>query len=240
MKPEELLSAHPKDCDWFSVVITGFEGLMTTEHIQSKIYVPDDNGGYRRTNSGAYMSHYTNQTEYEEGIELYPVNHFSTCISSYDKLDKDAKEVVDGLKHLLNNFPSAAFWHDGNVDDACQFNGLHLHVLAAVDKKLSQITMIRTLKTKLARHNVTVRCQHVRYIENLCRHLQTEPSVLLGCNNLDLCAILRRTKPLTEAQQEPHVDTDFKMDEIYEEEIEESKRGSQLDKEKVECSETRK
>ena len=132
--------------------------------------------------------------------------------------------MVDGIKHLLNNFPSAAFWHDGNIDDACKFNGLHLHVLAAADKKLSQITMIRTLKTKLSRHNVTVRRQHVKYIENLCRHLQTEPRVLLGCNNMDLCAILHRTKPLAVDQQEQHADTDFKMDEIYEEEVDQSKK----------------
>ena len=41
---------------------------------------------------------------------------------------------------------------------------------------------------------------------------------------MDLCAILHRTKPLTNDQQEQHADTDFKMDEIYEEEIEESKK----------------
>ena len=41
---------------------------------------------------------------------------------------------------------------------------------------------------------------------------------------MDLCAILHRTKPLTVDQQEEHADTDFKMDEIYEEEIETKKK----------------
>lgn len=54
--------------------------------------------------------------------------------------------------------------------------------------------MFRMLKRVLSKYGLQVRCQKVVHLEALMNHLQTEPRVLLSCNNLSLCARLKKTQ----------------------------------------------
>lgn len=143
---------------------------------------------------------------------MFPTNHFATPLDTYNKLTDEGREIVDSIKYFANNFPTSFIWHDGVADDECQFHGLHVHMICASDKKLSQITMVKTTKQRLSRHRVDIKCQKVRYINNLARHLQTAPRQLLGCNNLNLCPILHANKPEPDEAEEAYCDVNFQQD----------------------------
>lgn len=60
--------------------------------------------------------------------------------------------------------------------------------------KLSEVYKYRLMKKKLQSLGISVRCQKVQRLEALLAHLQTEPSVLLGCNSMTLCVRPKKTR----------------------------------------------
>lgn len=67
------------------------------------------------------------------------------------------------------------------------------------------------MKKVVAKYGVEFRCQKVQHLEGLLNHLQQEPWILLGCNNLSLCASLSKTKaknPFCAAAERPDLDSD--------------------------------
>lgn len=53
---------------------------------------------------------------------------------------------------------------------------------------------IKYFKKIPSKYNVDIKAQKVQHLEAILYYLQQEPRVLLGCNNLSLCARLKKTR----------------------------------------------
>lgn len=136
-----------------------------------------------------------NFEEQEGGISNEPTLSFATPNDIYLQLDETHELTVNSVKGFFYSRPSCLFWHNGNTDSSsCTFHGLHLHAVIHCTSKLSELYKYRMLKKKLNGLGVSVRCQKVQRLEALLAHLQQEPRVFLGCNNMTLCACLKKTK----------------------------------------------
>lgn len=59
----------------------------------------------------------------------FTVTNWATPIATYQKLTREKAEIINHFKQYINNNVCAVFMHDGNIDDACQIYGLHIHLL---------------------------------------------------------------------------------------------------------------
>ena len=214
-RPIELLGSITEDTDWYSVVISRIDDWNISPHyILNKVYLEGDDGQFEETNTtGIYKSCYATEKMFEEGIYKHPTHNLSTTLQVYNEMTLEQKEIVDSVKSIANNFPSAFFWHDGKSDDGCQFIGLHIHMLIASREQLSQVYNYRNMTTRLKRHGLDVKSQRVRNIDALTRHLLQPPRTLLGCNNMQLCGLITRIVDMNGAGDMGAVDLDINFNE---------------------------
>ena len=214
-RPIELLGSITHDTDWYSVVISRIDEQNILPHfILNKVYLEEEDGQFEETNTtGIYKSCYATEKMFEEGIYKHPKHNLSTTLQVYNEMTLEQKEIVDSIKGIANNFPSAFFWHDGKSDDHCQFIGLHIHLLAASPEQLPHVYNYRNLTTRLRRHGVDVKSQRVRNIDALTRHLMQPPRTLLGCNNMQLCGLITRIVNMNGAGDTGAVDVDINFNE---------------------------
>ena len=193
-RPIELLGSLTQDQDWYSVVISRIDDWNIAPHmILNKVSLEGDDGEYEETNTvGVYKSCYATEQMYDNGIFKRPTHNLSTTLEVYNSLSLEQKEIIDSVKSIANNFPSAFFWHDGKSDDGCQFLDLHIHMLIASKEQLSQVYNYRNMSQRLKRHEVDIKSQRVRNLDALTRHLLQPPRTLLGCNNMQMCGLISR------------------------------------------------
>lgn len=86
------------------------------------------------------------------------------------------------------------FWHHGGDDSQCRFHGLHIHIVAYSETKLCDVYAYKVLKKVCQKYQLDLKCQKIKHLEALLHHLQEEPRFLLSCNNLSLCARLKKTR----------------------------------------------
>ena len=216
-KPEEILTAYPRQGDWYSIVICDLHDLIPVPALQVKLYQENtEDGGYQKTEKGTYITKYATEEQYTGDIALSPVYNFSTSMEIYEQLGRDSREAVDAVKALCNSYPTAYFWHNGDVDDACNFHGLHIHLLQATraGERISTDWPMKSAGQKLKRHNITVRTQKVNNMDALTRHLLQQPRMLLGSNNLELCARIIKLRP--SVKDDNYADIDFNRDDDQE------------------------
>lgn len=213
---EEIVSAE----NWYSIVISNRANKIQVQDIQNKIYTENENEeGFVQSQHGAYITRYAEINDYQEGIALHTTHNFATQLERYNELSEDQKIIVDSVKQIANTFPSAFFWHNGEVDGKCQFIGLHIHMLVGSKDQLTQIYRYRTLVSKFKARGVDVKSQKARYLQALGKHLLKPPRLLMGCNNIHLCAQLHRWKNEAESMIDPTPENDlqafnFEKDEL--------------------------
>ena len=173
---------------------------------------PETKGGYQKTDRGIYLTKYAVEEDYTKEIALRPVSKFSTPMEIYNELNRQSREAVDAVKALCNAYPTAFFWHNGDEDDACSFHGLHIHLLQAKSNgaRISTNWPMKNARNKLKRHNITVRTQKVNNMDGLTRHLMTQPRMLLGANNLEMCARIVKLQPTV--KDDNYTEVDFAKD----------------------------
>lgn len=157
------------------------------------MYIYNEDGSIKESNSGTPCGRFANSLDFENGhngIRDNPIYHFSTPVHTYNVMNDAQKIVTNEIKRFLNNRPMAAMWHNGNSDKDCQFHGLNLHVVMHSAYKIIDSAPCKRLKKKLAAYGISLRTQNVNKALALLAHLQKEPRVLLGSNNLMLCAKL--------------------------------------------------
>lgn len=226
----EILEARVAASEWYSVVICQLDELVSIRDIGSRVYKEKKDGGYEQSHSGQYITRYTTVEDYRAGIETVPTAKFTTPQVIYNDLSTQQKSAVDAIKSLMNEFPCAMFWHDGNSDHTCNFHGLHIHLLLGCNQgKLSGVHKYRMVREKLKKLDIDIKTQNVRNMTALGRHLMKKPRMLNGCNNMQLCVMLRQHRALNTANKEvvAMIQEDFEKDEI----------GEQIpDKKTVECT----
>ena len=120
-RPIELLGSVVHDNDWYSVVISQIDEQNILPHfILNKVYLEKEDGQFEETNTtGVYKSCYATEKMFEDGIYKHPTHNLSTTLQVYNEMTLEQKEIVDSIKGIANNFPSAFWWHDGRADDHC-------------------------------------------------------------------------------------------------------------------------
>lgn len=179
----------------YSIVISNLGHYLQPDAIQNRIYTLDKEGNPMTSSAGFPFATYATANHFtgEQGIFATPTLAFATPRNIYEQLADGPKDVTNILKTFVNGSPCAFFWHHGGVDDSCKFHGLHIHPVVKSPTKLAQVNQYRVLKKVVGKYGLEVSCQKVQHLEGLLNHLQQEPRVLLGCNNLSLCARLKKT-----------------------------------------------
>ena len=138
-------------------------------------------------------------------------------------MSREQKMTIDSIKNTLNHFSGAVWWHDGKADDNCKFHGLHIHAIFGCEKELSKTYHFRTFRNRLNISGkipgsdstpIDVKTQHVKFPDSLIRHLNQEPRILLGVNNIYLAARIHKveTSPKTEDNRDIDPGVDFTKD----------------------------
>lgn len=198
----------------YSIVISNLGSYIQPDFLQNRIYTLSKEGVPKTSSAGFPFAVYATANDFtsEAGIYSRPSIAVATPRPIYDELTEAQKDATNIVKTFCNNRPFALFfWHHGGADDACKFHGLHIHLVIKCNTKLAQVNQYRVLKKVLAKHGIEVRCQKVQHLEGLLNHLQQEPRVLLACNNLSLCARLKKTcarNPFYAAVEKPPFDVD--------------------------------
>lgn len=126
------------------------------------------------------------------------INHLSLCLSTprdiFDTMNDQQKDVVNMIKTFVNRRPCAFFWHNGHADSGCELNGLHIHMVVESQYPVYQQHLYKAMKRVLTKYGIQVKSQKVRHLEALLHHLQKPPGITLSCNNLNLCARLKKTR----------------------------------------------
>lgn len=201
-KPMETLTRDVDDVDQYkaySVVVSNLQGLITPETIQSRLYVLDDSGNITKSEKGNPLGEYATQEIYEKRL-IYqrPTLAFSTPMEIYNGMNELQQKANNAVKTLFNGLPSVFIWHNGDEDSRCQFHGLHIHgiVYAKKDTSLCQLQMFRKTKLSLKDQGIVIRSEVVRNVSAILIHLQQQPRMVMGCNNLALLGKLERTRGL--------------------------------------------
>lgn len=181
----------------YSIVIANLQHYCQPSFIQNRIYLLDQQTGFPKTSQAGFpFGKYATSENFtgEHGIAYTPSLALATPKNIFDTLDDGQKDVTNAIKTFVNKRPAAFFWHHGGNDERCSFHGLHIHMIVHSAIKLHDVNMFRMLKSVLTKYGLQVKCQKVVHLEALMNHLQTEPRVLLSCNNLSLCARLKKTQ----------------------------------------------
>lgn len=185
-----------KQADCYSVVISNLQQFVQPDTIQNKLYQLDESTGLPKvTSSGSPYSRYAKPEDFqkENGIYKTPTYMLATPLQEYQSLCDPQKDVNNAIKTFCNRRPMAFFWHHGGAYSQCKFHGLHIHLVVQSQTPLTDTHHCRVLKKVCKKYGVDVRTQKVHHLEALLHHLQEEPRILLGCNNISLCARLAKT-----------------------------------------------
>jgi len=198
-----------------SVIIGSLRDLIPQDTIQAKVYKLKKNGQIDTLPSGCPMSVYATPDHYATDIRQFPVEKFCTPLEVYRELNDHQKRAVDEVKKFLNSAPCAAFWHNGDDDQNCQYNGLHMHILVYTPGRLTDYNPYRKLVDCLMkRFGMLVKCQKVKMPLNIMKHMQTAPRLLLGSNNM---LVLGKLVKATSAASFLPVDDMYEIDDTPEE-----------------------
>lgn len=216
------MNLNCKTDTFYSVVIGNLGEYVQPNFIQTRIYKNDENGNIKKTSKGTPLGRYADSTDYHNstnGIRDLPVYSFATPADIYSSMTDDQQQACNAIKRFCNKFPTAFIWHNGLADKACQFNGLHIHLIMSTQGRLQELGPFRTMKHILYRYGMHVHQQKVRSLDAILAHLQEKPRELLGANNLILCSRLiksNKNKILLYAD----INIDFNIDETDEKKAE--------------------
>lgn len=154
------------------------------------------NGNPKISSQGYPFGKYANSDLFmsKDGIIDHPTLQFATPKPIFDNFTEQQKDATNILKSFCNKRPTCYFWHNGTPDDGCQFNGLHIHLIVQNPYPIYMQHTYKVMKKVLLKYGIQVKCQKVKYLEALMNHLQKEPRILLGYNNLGLAARLKKTR----------------------------------------------
>lgn len=153
-------------------------------------------GAPKVTSSGHPFGKYATSENFtdHEGIAGYPSLSLSSPRNIFESMNEEQKDVANAIKTFCNKRPCALFWHHGGDDSQCIFHGLHIHIVAYSETKLCDVYAYKVLKKVCQKYQLDLKCQKIKHLEALLHHLQEEPRFLLSCNNLSLCARLKKNK----------------------------------------------
>lgn len=190
-KPMEILTKA------YSIVVSNLKELITPETVQCRLYLLDDVGNIVRSEKGNPLGEYATGTVYENK-QIYdrPALAYSTPMDIYNGMNETEQKANNAVKTLFNGLPSVFIWHNGDEDSRCQFHGLHIHgiVYVPTDTTLCQLQIFRKSKLSLKEQGIILRSEVVRNETALMIHLQQQPRVVMGCNNLVLLSKLVKTR----------------------------------------------
>lgn len=190
----ETLTKELKTYQLFSIIVSDLQGIITPLTLQAKIYDMKDGMLQFGPKNGTPYSRYATEDDYKGNIRQYPIYCFSTPIKNYEEKEEGDKIPLNMLKQFLNNYPSAAWWHNGNQDPSCQFHGLHLHII--VDPATNDIynqRKVKTMTSSMRKSGISFRSQKVASREGILTYLQTPPRMLIGRNNLRMLSWIAAT-----------------------------------------------
>ena len=170
--------------------------MIPTDCIQAKVYKQHAKTGKMEfLPSGCPMSMYASPDMYEKDIRQYPVEKFMTPQDKYNYLKDHQKRACDSIKKFVNSLPCSYFWHNGETDDNCEFNGLHIHLLVFTENaRLTDVNAYRQMADTLGkRFKMLVKQQKIKMPLNIMAHMQTKPRMLLGCNMAMLGKLVKAT-----------------------------------------------
>lgn len=104
-------------------------------------------------------------------------------------MQKPHASICNSLKAWFNKSGVAVFFHNALTDKCSQFRGPHIHVISRSEetttgrfRKLWDVSLIKTLKKKLAENGGYFRCEAVKRMSGLMKYLVQPPRVYMGTN----------------------------------------------------------
>lgn len=133
-----------------------------------------------------------------------PVLSFSTPLEVYNGCSEKHQKCINAVKNIFNSAPSVFIWHNGLVDDMCQFHGLHIHggLYAPAETPVTQLQFFRKAKLTLKEQGISLRSEAIRNEIAILIHLQNSPRIVMGCNKQTLCGKLVQTMGLKNTMTE--------------------------------------
>ncbi len=132
-------------------------------------------------------------------IHSQPITKWTTPKADLDSLSGTTKKLVNELKSFLVDFNCALWYHNANCDGMSEFGGRHFHLVLSAPmgtngpvKQLFDSRKFKNLKTLFDDNNGYIRSQRVRYLDKLCKHLNTEPRVFMGSKSSHLVGVVHQ------------------------------------------------
>ena len=84
----------------------------------------------KTTKQGQWYTEYAQKTEFGEyGLVNRLVTDWTTPKENFSNMTQAGKKALTSLKKFMNNNQTIVFWHNGEIDDACEYKGFHLHLV---------------------------------------------------------------------------------------------------------------
>lgn len=104
-------------------------------------------------------------------------------------LNGSQKKAVNMLKKFINSNQCALFWHNGSIDDSCEFNTMHLHMI--VGGLVSTDSLCRCKTWRTVRKEIlglefdndvqckpVIKTKKIQSVDRLLHHLVSNPENL--------------------------------------------------------------
>ena len=102
---------------------------------------------------------YAPKTEFGEyGLVNRLVTDWTTQKENFSNMTQAGKKALNSLKKFMNNNQTIAFWHNGEIDDECEYNGFHMHLVVGLIMALEPLSSYKAWRT--VRKNILDQAAH--------------------------------------------------------------------------------
>lgn len=225
--------------DLYSIIISGVDHVFNPKTLKGKIIQKDNNGRPKRNRAGQL---YTAYPKIGAGGDCGPMGLLKMCMSdvatpkdNLTSLNSMQKKALNGFKKFVNANQVALFWHNGEKDTSCEWNGLHLHCVVGVltneGVSVAHCKTWRTVRKDIlglildpeVTCNPIVKTQKIKNAERMLCHLLSNPNDLrpnprycIGVNNMPLLLKLRSSIKLKDSYDSS---IDIAKEDDYEKEV---------------------
>ena len=187
----------------YSVIVSGVDHAINPRTIKAKVISLDVNKKPKKSRQGVVFTEYVKPTDMKaQGLITKKMSDVATPKENLAMLNGSQKKAVNMLKKFINSNQCALFWHNGSIDDSCEFNTMHLHMIVGVlvsTEPLCRCKTWRTVRKEIlglefdndVQCKPVIKTQKVQSVDRLLHHLVSNPGNLkpsprlcIGVNNI--------------------------------------------------------
>lgn len=178
----------------YTIDIGNMERYMNPTNIVGKLFLTTKEGMVYDHDGMCEEYRFPNERDLKNMFNLH-VAIWTSPVEVNDNMDKDMWKTCRAIKILLNQHPSAVFWHEtSSVCEMGMIAGLHAHIIMNPGTDLPSCELFQYARKEIIQHGGIFHVKRVEDMRIAAGEIIKTSSIFAGSNNRHLLKNMRRAK----------------------------------------------